>query len=116
MTYVLLIYRASAVGTTPAGLDEQATLRAHRKLQTEARGDLHAVARLDESRDARTVKRSGGAHQILDGPFIETKEWLVGFYLLDCASEQEAIARAKLICADDEHVIEVRPVPWRWTP
>jgi hypothetical protein len=118
MTYVRLIYRASAAGTNPAGLDERATLRAHRKLQTETsgRGELHAVARLDESRDARTVRRSGGAHEIIDGPFVETKEWLVGFYLLDCANEDEAIARAKVICADDEHVIEVRPVPWRWKP
>ncbi len=118
MTYVLLIYRASAAGTKPAGLDEQATLRGHRALQTEASksGELHAVARLDESRDARTVKRVAGAHEITDGPFVETKEWLVGFYLLDCADEEEAIARAKLICADDEHAVEVRPVTWRWKP
>jgi hypothetical protein len=118
MTYVLLIYRATEPGKKPAGLDEQATLRAHRKLQNEAsaRGDLHAVARLEESRDARTVKRIAGAHEVVDGPFIETKEWLVGFYLVDCANEGEAIARAKAICADDEHAIEVRPVTWRWTP
>jgi hypothetical protein len=118
MTYVLLIYRASAAGTTPAGLDERATLRGHRALQTETskRGELHAVARLDESREARTVKRNAGAHEVMDGPFVETKEWLVGFYLLDCANQEEAIARAKVICADDEHVIEVRPVTWRWKP
>ncbi len=118
MTYVLLIYRASGVGANPPGLDERATLRAHRKLQTEttARGELHAVARLDESRDAHTVRRRGGGHEIIDGPFVETKEWLVGFYLLDCESEEEAIARAKVVCADDEHVIEVRPVIWRWEP
>jgi hypothetical protein len=114
VTYVLLIYRATERGKAPPGLDEQATLRAHRKLQSEAaaRGDLLAVARLDESRDAHIVKRSGGAHAIVDGPYVETKEWLVGFYLLECASEAEALERAKSICADDEHVIEVRRVPW----
>jgi hypothetical protein len=118
MTYVLLIYRASAPGVAAAGLDERATLRAHQRLQREiaSRGELHAVAQLPESRDARTVRRAGGAHEVADGPFIETKEWLVGFYLLDCASETEAIERAKVICADDEHVIEVRPVSWRWSP
>jgi hypothetical protein len=116
MTYVLLIYRATEAGKNPPTIDERATLRGHRTLQREAsaRGELHAVARLDDSRDARTVKRSSGAHVIVDGPFVETKEWLVGFYLIDCASEDEAIARAKMICADDEHVIEVRPVTWRW--
>src|SRR5687767_99515 len=114
MTYVLLIYRASAAGAHAQGLNEQAALRAHRALQTETakRGELHAVARLDESRDARTMKRKGVAHEVIDGPFVETKEWLVGFYLLDCATEEEAILRAKVICADDEHVIEVRPVTW----
>ncbi len=118
MTYVLLIYRASAAGTKPVALDEEATLRGHRVLQAAAskRGELHAVARLDESREARTVKRNAGAHEIVDGPFVETKEWLVGFYLIDCADEDEAIARAKLICADDEHAVEVRPVTWRWKP
>jgi hypothetical protein len=118
MTYVLLIYRAVEVGKTPPGIDERTTLRGHRKLQQEAsaRGDLHAVARLDDSRGARTVKRNAGAHAIVDGPFVEAKEWLVGFYLIDCASESEAIERAKMICADDEHAIEVRPVTWRWEP
>jgi hypothetical protein len=116
MTYVLLIWRATEQGKRPAGLDEQATLRGHMELQKEAsaRGQLHAVARLEESRDARTVRRSPGGHQIVDGPFLETKEWLVGFYLIECKDVVEAVERAKTICADDEHVVEVRPVTWRW--
>jgi hypothetical protein len=116
MTYVLLIYRATELGKKPPAMDERATLRGHHALQTEAaaRGDLHAVARLEESRDARTVRRRGGAHEIAEGPFVEAKEWLVGFYLLDCENEAEALERAKRICADDEHVIEIRKVTWRW--
>ena len=118
MTYVLLIYRAAELGKRPPALDEQATLRGHGKLQraAAARGELHAVARLEESREAHTVRRNGGAHDIVDGPFLETKEWLVGFYLVDCGSEAEAIDRAKMICADDEHVVEVRRATWRWEP
>jgi hypothetical protein len=118
VTYVLLIYRATEAGKDPVGLDEQATLRGHRKLQAEAsaRGELHAVARLEESRDARTVRRRAEAHEIVDGPFVEAKEWLVGFYVIDCKDEAEAARRAKVICADDEHVIEIRRVTWRWRP
>jgi hypothetical protein len=118
MTYVLLIYRAAEAGKRPPAMDEQAGLRAHRKVQKQAaaRGELHAVARLDEPRHATTVRRKAGEHEIVDGPFIETKEWLVGFYLVDCASEAEALERARAICVDDEHVIEVRPVTWRWKP
>lgn len=116
MTYVLLIYRATAAGTAPPDLDEQTALRAHRSLQKEvsSRGQLHAVALLQDARAARTIKRRAGAHEIVDGPYLETKEWLVGFYLLDCADEEEAIAHAKTLCADEEHAVEVRPVPWRW--
>jgi hypothetical protein len=52
---------------------------------------------------------------VSDGPYIETKEWLVGFYVLDCATEEEALARASSLC-DRHHAIEVRPVTWRWEP
>ena len=118
MTYALLIYR-SAPGNEPLPqLDEELALRGHRALQKEAaaQGQLHAVARLDETRRARTLKRVGNAHEITDGPYIETKEWLVGFYVVDCADEEEALARAALICPDSHHAIEVRPVTWRLDP
>ncbi len=84
-------------------------------LQDEARrrGDLLSVAQLTSAVRARMVRAQAGAHQVTDGPYLETKEWLVGFYLVECDDESEAIARAKLLC-DDSHSIEVRPVAWRW--
>lgn len=114
MTWALLIYQTTRVGVPLPSLEENAALAGHRALQAEAsaRGELHAVARLDAPGKARTVS----AHDVTDGPFIETKEWLVGFYLVDCATEDEALARARLICPDSSHVIEVRPVTWRWKP
>jgi hypothetical protein len=92
-------------------------LERHRELQTASsrRNQLHAVARLDDASRARTVRRHGNAHEVTDGPYVETKEWLVGFYLLDCATEEEALERASSIC-DSNHAIEVRPVGWRWRP
>jgi len=116
MTYVLLIYRARPPDQPIPDADVRAALAGHRKVQVEAaaRAQLHAVARLDDAPRARTVKRSGAAHAVTDGPYIETKEWLVGFYLLDCVDEQEAIERAKQICPDPSHAVEVRPVSWRW--
>src|SRR5688500_13830365 len=93
---------------------DRAGLAAHRALRSEASGDLHAVARLDDPERARTIRFTESGHEIADGPYIETKEWLVGFYLLDCANEAEAIERGRSICLDTAHVIEVRPVTWRW--
>jgi hypothetical protein len=115
-TYALLIYRTAHAAEPIPELDEEQALAEHRALQAEAaaRSQLHAVARLDEPKTARTVRTRAGGHDVTDGPFIESKEWLVGFYLVDCEDESQAIARAKRICADPHHVIEVRPVDWRW--
>jgi len=114
-TYALLIYQA---GPDPPPADERHALAAHRALQSQASasGELHAVARLGDVSAAKTVRLRRGAHATTDGPYIETKEWLVGFYLIDCASEDEALDRARLICPIKGHAIEVRPVDWRWKP
>lgn len=117
LTYALLIYRNVPGGEPLRPSDERLALDRHRALQaaSSARNELHAVARLDDASRARTVRRPGAAHEITDGPYVETKEWLVGFYLLDCATEEQALERAASIC-DPGHSIEVRPVSWRWRP
>jgi hypothetical protein len=99
-------------------LEERAALAAHRTLQAETaeKGALGVVARLDDTTTACTVRRKAGAHEVSDGPFIETKEWLIGFYLVDCVSAEEALERARVICMDESHAIEVRPVTWQWKP
>ena len=116
MTYALLIYRTTPPTVTIPELDEKQGLAQHRALQVEAAGrkELHAVARLDAPRTARTVRARATGHDMTDGPFMESKEWLVGFYLVDCEDEQQALARARQICTDQYHAIEVRPVDWRW--
>jgi hypothetical protein len=112
-TYALLIYGAAQ---PPTAANERRALEGHRALQAlaSARGELHAVARLDDPPTAKSVTRRGGEHAVTDGSYIETKEWLVGFYLIDCANEEQALERARMICPIEDHVIEVRPVQWRW--
>lgn len=115
-TYALLIYRAAGAAPEPTLENERRALAEHRTLQAiaSARGELHAVARLDAAPNAKTVTVQRGAHAVADGPYIETKEWLVGFYVIDCANEEEALERARMICPIEDHAIEVRPVQWRW--
>jgi hypothetical protein len=114
-TYALLIYRMAPAAEPIPELDDQQALSRHRALQAEAtaRNHLRSVARLDEPKGARTVKARANGHEVTDGPFIESKEWLVGFYVVDCDDEGQAIARAKQICVDAHHAIEVRPVVWQ---
>ena len=52
----------------------------------------------------------GGEAVISDGPYVETKEVLTGFYLLDCADLDEAIEWAKQLPAAWHGAVEVRPV------
>ena len=117
MTYALLIYRTAPPSVPIPELEDRAALARHRQLQVEveAMRQLRTVARLADTSTAFTVRKArGGAHDVSDGPFIETKEWLVGFYLVDCEDVEQALARARVICPDEWHAIEVRPVTWQW--
>ncbi|HTH98621.1 MAG TPA: YciI family protein [Stellaceae bacterium] len=58
-----------------------------------AQGKLGPVARLLPTTAATTI-RKGAEPLILDGPFAETKEQLLGFYVVDCADLEEATAIA----------------------
>jgi hypothetical protein len=56
------------------------------------------------------VSEKGGEVIATDGPYAETKEALTGFYLLECADLDEAIAWAGRIPAAWGGAVEVRPV------
>ena len=58
----------------------------------------------------RVVGGKGGEVVTTDGPFAETKEVLNGFYLLECADLDEAIATAARIPGAWHGAVEVRPV------
>jgi hypothetical protein len=57
-------------------------------------GRVGAVARLAPTTVATTI-RKGREAMVLDGPFAETKEQLLGFYVIDCATLEDAIEIGK---------------------
>ncbi len=59
------------------------------------------------SSTASTIKKGEGEPLVTDGPFIETKEALGGFYLVEAKDLDQALALAKLVPSGN---IEVRPV------
>jgi hypothetical protein len=59
---------------------------------------------------ATTVRVRDGAPMITDGPFIESKEGLGGFYILDCKDLDEALAWAGKCPGAWYGSVEVRPV------
>ena len=56
------------------------------------------------------VSFAGGQPMVTDGPFAEAKEVLGGFWMIEVASREEAIAWAKQCPASDNEIIEIRQV------
>ena len=67
-------------------------------------------SRLKELKDARTIRRRNGKVIVTDGPFAETKEWIAGFDLLECASLDEAIEVASQHPMARFGRLEIRPL------
>lgn len=80
-----------------------------RKLADEGR--LGPVARLMPTKTAKTL-RKGKAAVVLDGPFAETKEQLLGFFIVDCESFEQAVAAAKDLAkaSSSAGAYEIRPL------
>ena len=72
----------------------------------EKRGVLKGGFELQPTRTATTVRRVNGAMQVVDGPFIESKEHVGGFAMIDVPDLDEAIRIAKAFPG----TIEVRPI------
>ena len=71
---------------------------------------LGPAARLGATAKARTL-RGPGAGVVLDGPFAETKEQLLGLYVVNCATEDAALDIARdLRRANPSAVYEIRPI------
>ncbi len=72
---------------------------------------LGPAARLGPTRGAKTL-RGPGAGVVMDGPFAETREHLLGFYVVDYPDIEGAIEAAReLRGANPTAVYEIRPVP-----
>jgi hypothetical protein len=73
-----------------------------------SQGRLGPVGRLMPTTTAMTV-RASREPLVLDGPFAETKEQLLGFYLVDCPSLEDAIEVARSLVGDTG-ALEIRPL------
>ncbi len=73
-------------------------------------GHLRAGHELDTTSKATTVRVRENKRLVTDGPFAETKEQLGGYYLVEAADLDEAIAMAARIPSARWGSIEVRPI------
>jgi hypothetical protein len=77
--------------------------------------DRHGITMLDgvrlrPSTDATNVRLRNGEHLISDGPFMESKEQIGGFALIECEHLDDAIEAARRHPFAGHGVVEIRPV------
>jgi len=113
MLYSVLIYAVDGLFERLPEAEREAYMEQHYALQRrhEETGTLGPVAKLMGPASAVTVTRRADTVQVVDGPYAETKEQLLGFYVIDCETIEEAIEAAKALPADIA-TYEVRPIQW----
>jgi hypothetical protein len=110
MQYMCLIY--GPVDLKLSDAEQGALFHEYGEFTAVARasGTMVAGEPLQPISDATTVRVRDGKRSITDGPFAETKEFLGGFYIFDCATLDEAIDWAAKIPGAKYGSIEVRPI------
>jgi hypothetical protein len=108
--YMCLIYEDSAVQLDSA--EREQLMKEYWAFTEEVVGAGKFVGgdALEAPTTATTVRLRSGKTLTTDGPFAETKEFLGGYYILECADLDEALAWAAKIPSARTGSIEVRPV------
>jgi hypothetical protein len=76
-------------------------------------GHYKFTSGLQSPKTAKKLSRKGGKLATVDGPFAETKEQLLGFYLIEAKDETEALALAARAPMAEFGTIEVRALNTR---
>lgn len=111
--YMLLIYEDPSSSPAQNSPQAQQEFQEYGTFTTDIQnqGMFVSGAPLQTTDTATTVRVQNGDEPVLsDGPFADTKEWLAGYYLLECPDLDAATRQAARIPAARHGAIEVRPV------
>ncbi len=109
-TYIALTYTPDVDWTQPEQAEEMKEYAAFAQAAAAVVKGGHALYPTATATTVRVPDGKGGEAIVSDGPYAETKEALTGFYLLDCADLDEAVAVAAALPAAWNGAVEVRPV------
>jgi hypothetical protein len=113
MRYLCLLVGEPGVATPEPGSEEFRQVLVDYQAATAAMADggvLVDSGPLQMPSSARSLRLRNGKPLVTDGPFVEIKEVIGGYYVLDCADIDEALRWAATIPAARYGVIEVRPL------
>ena len=111
MKYVLLIHGEEGAWQALSEAERATQYEGYEKLarEMEERGHLRGAEELDAASTGTLVRSRGGETLVADGPFIETKEQLGGYFTVEC-NLQAALDYAARIPAANGGTVEVRRV------
>jgi hypothetical protein len=112
MQYLLMLYANEAGWDEMTQAEQQQGLAAY-KAFTEAltkAGVVRGKNRLQPISAATTVRLVDGKSQVLDGPYIDSKEQLGGYYLIDVPDLDAAISWAARCPGASHGIVELRPI------
>src|SRR5262245_31075729 len=112
MKYLCLIHRDDHVIDSMSKAEIGALIEEHLAFDDELRRSGHFIVAeaLENARDSTIVRVRNGKMIVTDGPFVETKEQLGGFFLIEARDLNEAIHLASKIPSARLGSVEVRAV------
>jgi len=112
MKYMLLIYGNESVWTSMPPDEITQLIRETDALNRELfeSGELVGAYGVADQVDAKMVRSGDGAPAVTDGPFLEAKEYLASFTIVDCENLERALEIAALNPASKHVGVEVRPI------
>jgi hypothetical protein len=116
MQYLLMLYSDEAAWGRMSSADQERGVAAYRAY-TQALMDAGVWVgsnRLQNTNTATTVRLADGKSQVLDGPYVDSKEQLGGYYLIEAADLDAALGWAARCPGASHGTIEVRPI-WPMT-
>jgi hypothetical protein len=114
MQYMLLLYSDANTFLKMTPEEQKQGLAAYESYMgaLAKAGVCKASNRLQPTSAATTVRVTNGKTQVLNGPYIETKEQLGGYFLIDVPDLDAALSWAARCPGSSHGVVEVRPI---WT-
>ncbi len=112
MYYAILAYHEESIVESWSKEEDTALMKELLEINDRmvAQKSLGPAARLGSTQNAVTL-RGKGAGMVIDGPFAETKEQLLGFYVVDFPTIEGAVEAAReLRRVNPTAVYEVRPI------
>lgn len=112
MKYLLLLHGDPSAEAALSPDERRAIVDEHIRFSRELRtsGAILVGEALEPPPAGRTIRMDGSEPMVTDGPFLEGKDALGGFYLLECASLDEATELARRVPRSPGLVAELLPV------